>query len=356
MTVTVDQAPSTPTLSAGSLTFSVGTTGSATFSSTGFPAPTLAESGALPSGLHFTAGARTISGKPTGTAGIHQVTITATNSVGTAAHATFTLVVDQAPSTPTLSAGSLTFTVGVAGSVTFSSTGYPAPTLAESGALPSGLHFTAGAGTISGSPAATTTGTHQVTITATNSVGTAAHATFTLVVDTGPSAPMVTTPAKLTFTVGVTSSATFSSVASPAATFSYTGTLPAGLSLTPTTGVLSGAPLTGSIGRYQVTVIAHSHGQEATSTFVVSVDQPPSAPSLSAGSLTFTVGVTGSATFSSTGFPTPTYSLSKGSLPSDLTLTGTTGTISGTPAPGTGGPTRSASRRPTGSHRRRRPQ
>ena len=152
---------------------------------------------------------------------------------------------------------------------------------------------------------------------------------------------MVTTPAKLTFTVGVTSSATFSSVASPAATFSYTGTLPAGLSLTPTTGVLSGAPLTGSIGRYQVTVIAHSHGQEATSTFVVSVDQPPSAPSLSAGSLTFTVGVTGSATFSSTGFPTPTYSLSKGSLPSDLTLTGTTGTISGTPVPGTGAPTRS---------------
>jgi hypothetical protein len=80
-------------------------------------------------------------------------------------------VVDQAPSAPTKTAGSLSFVVGTTGSVTFSSTGYPAPTLSESGALPAGLHFTAAAGTISGVPSAGTTGTYPVTIVATNTIG-----------------------------------------------------------------------------------------------------------------------------------------------------------------------------------------
>ena len=55
-------------------------------------------------------------------------------------------------------------------------TGYPAPALAESGALPDGLSFTDngnGTAAIAGTPAGGSSGRYPITITATNTSGTA---------------------------------------------------------------------------------------------------------------------------------------------------------------------------------------
>jgi hypothetical protein len=80
------------------------------------------------------------------------------------------------------SASGTTFTVGAAGSFTVTATGSPAPTLSESGALPSGVGFNPGTGLLSGTPGAGTAGTYSITFTAHNGVGSDATQSFTLTV------------------------------------------------------------------------------------------------------------------------------------------------------------------------------
>ncbi|MBV8207950.1 MAG: putative Ig domain-containing protein, partial [Acidobacteria bacterium] len=84
------------------------------------------------------------------------------------------------------SAANAAFTVGVAGTFQVTTTGKPAPTLTESGNLPSGVTFNATTGALSGTPAAGTTGTYNITFTATNGVGTPATQNFTLSVVAAP--------------------------------------------------------------------------------------------------------------------------------------------------------------------------
>ena len=181
-----------PTItSANNTTFEVGSSGSFTLTTTGSPTPVLTETGALPSGLTFADngnGSGALSGTPAaGTGGTYLFTFTANNGVGTPASQSFTLTVDQAPAIT--SANSTTFAVGVAATFTVTTTGTPAPSLTESGALPSGVTFAAnanGTGTLSGTPAAGTNGTYPLTFTASNGIGTAAQQNFTLTVTQGP--------------------------------------------------------------------------------------------------------------------------------------------------------------------------
>ena len=52
-----------------------------------------------------------------------------------------------------------------AGSFSATATGFPAPTLSETGALPSGVTFNTATGVLSGTPAAGTGGTYPLTFT-----------------------------------------------------------------------------------------------------------------------------------------------------------------------------------------------
>jgi len=86
--------------------------------------------------------------------------------------------------TITISAGTV-FKVGAAGSLAITATGTPTPSLAETGALPSGVTFSDngnGSATLSGTPATGTAGTYPLTITARNGAGTDASQSFTLTV------------------------------------------------------------------------------------------------------------------------------------------------------------------------------
>src|SRR5207244_9931152 len=93
-TLTVDQAPAIT--SASGTTFTVGTAGSFTVQTTGFPTPpTITRSGTLPSGVTFVNngnGTATLSGTP-GTSGVFALTITASNGVAPNATQNFTLTV-----------------------------------------------------------------------------------------------------------------------------------------------------------------------------------------------------------------------------------------------------------------------
>jgi hypothetical protein len=92
-TLKVNQAASIT--SPSSTTFTVGTPGAFTVTTTGVPTPSLTETGALPNGVTFTDngnGTATLGGTPAaGTAGSYVITITANNGVGSPASRSFTL-------------------------------------------------------------------------------------------------------------------------------------------------------------------------------------------------------------------------------------------------------------------------
>ncbi|MGH7224122.1 MAG: beta strand repeat-containing protein, partial [Gemmataceae bacterium] len=140
-TLTDDEAPAIT--SANSTTFTVGTAGSFTVTTSGYPTSSLSETGALPSGVTFVDkgdGTATLAGTPAaGSGGTYSFTITASNGVAPNATQTFTLTDDEAPTIT--SANSTTFVAGTAGSFTVT-TGHSFPAnaaLSESGALPSGV-------------------------------------------------------------------------------------------------------------------------------------------------------------------------------------------------------------------------
>jgi hypothetical protein len=332
--------------SASSTTFTVGTAGSFTVTTTGSPAPSLTESGTLPSGVTFTNngnGTATLAGTPAaGTAASYPLTITATNGVGSPATQSFTLTVSAATQAPAItSASSTTFLVGTAGSFTVTTTGSPAPSLTESGTLPSGVTFKSngnGTATLAGTPAAGTGGSYALTITATNGVGSPAMQSFTLTVG---QAAAITSASSTTFTVGSAGTFTVTTTGSPAPSLTESGTLPTGVTFTNNgngTATLAGTPGAGMGGSYPLTITAtNGVGTAATQSFTLTVDQAPAITS--AGSTTFLVGGAGSFTVTATGTPAPSLAES-GALPTGVTFTSNsngTATLSGTPAAGTAG-------------------
>ncbi len=135
------------------------------------------------------------------------------------------------------------------------------------------------------------------------------------------------------FTVGTYGSFGISGNALPAATYTETGTLPAGVTLS-TAGVLSGTPAAGTAGLYSITVTA-SNGvaPDYSRAFDLGVEDSPAITS--ADEATFTTGVADSFTMTAYGYPTPTFSES-GALPSGVTFADG-GVLSGTPPVGSGG-------------------
>ena len=331
-TLTVNEAP--VFTSANGATFIVGQAGSFTVTATGYPAPSVSLTGCtLPPGISFTAATRVLSGTPAaGAGGNYACTFSAQNGVGSASTQSFTLTVKQAPAIT--SANSARFNVGQAGSFTVTATGYPTPSLSLSGCtLPSGVTFTAASGVLAGTPASGTGGNYVCTFTAANGVGTGSTQAFTLTVGQGPA---ITSANNAAFTVGQAGSFSFTATGFPAPTYSLSGcALPSGLSLNATTGTLSGTPATGTGGSYACTLTATNSGGSATQAFGLTVKQAPNI--VSADSSNFSEGEAGSFTVAATGYPTPSLSLSGCTLPSGLSFTSSSGTLTGTPAIGTAG-------------------
>jgi beta-glucosidase len=168
---TVDVAPLQFT-SNPSTVVEAGKTGSYTVTTNSMPTATLTESGALPAGVTFTDngdGTATISGTAPPTVGTYPITITAANGVSRTVTQAFTFYVGTQPAIT--SSSSAVFVVGTAGSFTVATSGYPKATIAESGALPTGVTFTNngdGTATLAGAPASGTEGAYSLSLTADN--------------------------------------------------------------------------------------------------------------------------------------------------------------------------------------------
>lgn len=284
--------------------------------------------GSLPAGMSFSEVDGSISGTPTASGTFDGLVIEVTGANGfTAQTAPFGLEVKKFPTM----GGAL-----VRGTVDepYSSSYFPSfghlPYAFGASGLPAGLSINASTGEISGTP--TTAGTRMPVVTMTDAKGN--------VVTRSNS---VTIAAALTLT-GTVPAATREVAYSfrpttaggwPGYSYAITaGSLPAGLTLNPTTGLISGTPTTQSENSATLTV---TDADGATAALAVNISV--------AGDLALTGSLDARATttvayadnLGNTGGTAPfAWSISVGALPPGITMNTTTGAFSGTPTtPGT---------------------
>jgi hypothetical protein len=161
-----------------------------------------------------------------------------------------------------------TVMAGTGGSFTTMVSGYPTPTVAltaTSGMVPPGVTY--GNGLLSVA-ATTPPGVYSLVLTASNGLLPNAVLNFALTV---AQAPAITSANNVTFNAGTANTFTVTATGTPAPTFSETGTLPAGVTLSPS-GALSGTPV--GTGTYPITITASNGiGAVATQTFTLTVYQ-----------------------------------------------------------------------------------
>jgi len=261
---------------------------------------------------------------------------------GVTATSTITIVLPVTFTTTSLPNGSN----GVAYNQTIITTGGVAPITYSvgSGSIPAGLKLNS-VGTIIGTPSSS--GTSTFTINATD-FGTppltVASPSYTVTINPPP-ALSITSTAMANGIVGTAySSAIASSGGVPPLTWSVPpGTLPAGLELNTSSGLISGTPTTPGVTTFFPTVTdsalppQHASSAKGVTISVITVAQLQAVtPPLPSGD----VAVGYNANLVATGgVPPYTWSMTSGQLPSGLKLDPTTGIISGTPILATTPPT-----------------
>ena len=200
------------------------------------------------------------------------------------------------------SADSATFRLSAASSFQVVAAGYPAAEFTTAGPLPAGITLSR-SGLLSGVP--TAPGVFPFTIRADNGTTSATQA-FTLTV----AQPVAFTSANsVTGKVGDPVNFTVTTTSTPTATVSYSGSLPAGVTVTPGangTATIAGTPAAATGGSYPLTLTATAAGNDpATQAFTLVVNQP-AAVSTQPQSLTVNAGNPASFTAAASGFPAPT--------------------------------------------------
>ncbi len=155
--------------------------------------------------------------------------------------------------------------------------------------------------------------------------------------------PAITSANAVAFTVGSTGSFTVTTSGAPTPTLARGGVaLPNGATFVDNgdgTGTLSGTPAAGTGGSYALTFTAtNANGTSPVQNFTLNINQAPAITS--ANAITFPLGVATTFTVTTTGFPRPALARGGAALPAGVTFTDNgdgTGTLSGTPAAGTGG-------------------
>ena len=283
----------------------------------------------LPAGLTLNPFDGTISGTPTAT-GTRTVLLFVADANGGTLSNPLSITISSAPTVTTTGLPTATDTQ-VGYSAALASTGGTAPISwsISSGVLPSGLTLNSASGIVAGTVAANAT-TQTFTVAATDAIGVPGTKSLTIVVNP---APAVTTTGLAPATEGQTGySQTLAETGgtAPIAWSISSGVLPSGLTLDPSTGVISetvGNTATTQTFTVTATDVNNVSGSKAL-TIVVNA-----APSVTTtGLATATDGQTGySQTLASAGGTAPiTWSISIGVLPSGLTLSPSTGIISGT--------------------------
>jgi len=218
--------------------------------------------------------------------------------------------------------------VNLAYSQTLTSSGGKSPITwaIATGSLPVGLSLNTSTGVINGTP--TTAGTSDFTVRATDA--NAATATQALSVTVYAALSIITTSLQDgTVNFAYNQTLVASGGKTPLSWSITAGSLPAGLSLNSSTGIISGIPTTAGMSNFTVQV---TDSNSATATQVLSINIYPAISITTTSLNNGTASAAYSQTMAATGGKIPyTWGITAGNLPPGLALNTSTGGISGTP-------------------------
>ena len=296
---------------------STGGTGAVTFS---------ISAGALPGGLSLNAASGALTGTPS-SASTFSFTVTATDSVGATGSRAYSVTIN-----PGITIGPATLpasTVGVAYTQSITATGGNGTYTfsVSSGALPTGLVLNASTGALTGTP--TASGTFNFTLTATDGLGATGSRAYSLLINAAIAVSPVSLPGGSVG--GVYNQTLLTTGGTGAKTFAVTaGTLPTGVTLNATTGVISGTTTSAATSSFTVTA-TDAVGATGFRAYSVVINA-----AIAVNPVTLPVGVVGTAYSQSIsaagGNGSYTFGVSAGALPAGLVLNTASGLLSGTPS------------------------
>jgi CSLREA domain-containing protein len=288
----------------------------------------------LPAGLTMSTTTGAITGTPTVASAATTYTVTVTDANNATATATFSLTVNAAV-TATQSVPTIALTVNhLAAPVTPITGGGGTTPLAYSvlPVLPAGLTMSTTTGAITGTPTVTSVAT-TYTVTVTDANNATATATFSLTVNGAVTATTAVPTTVLTQNHAATA---FTPVTggggTPALSYSVLPVLPAGLTMSATTGAITGTPTAVSAATTYTVTVTDANGATATATFSLTVNTAVTATqAIPTTTLTENHLATPFTPVTGAGGTTPLAYSVLPVLPAGLTMSTTTGQITGTP-------------------------
>jgi hypothetical protein len=232
--------------------------------------PTKYEATGLPEGLTLNQETGEISGSNRTAARTFRVTLSATNAAGPGKPATLTLTIEKPSGTIVEDRPVITGLQPPSGQL-----GQPfksqiqatnQPTKYAATGLPPGLTLDSTTGLISGIP--TKADTFRINLIAANAAGPGDAVTLTLIISSGGEVPVITSPQAASGQVGQSFKSQIEATNQPTK-YAATG-LPPGLTLDPTTGLISGIPT--QEGPFRVTLsAANAAGKQGTATCTITI-------------------------------------------------------------------------------------
>ncbi len=327
LSLTVNPAPTAPVVtSASTATATVGSGFSFTLTAT--QSPTSWAATGLPTGFSLDAATGTITGTPAAP-GTIAVQVRAANDAGSGPQSVLVIAINPAANAPILtSAPVVQGRVGDAFSSTLAASNSPTSFVQTSGTLPAGLTLDSATGAITGTP--TQVGQRRVWFAATNATGQGLALEVLFSIAPADTTPVINSNGTVAGQAGQPFSYVITATNGPTAFALASGTLPAGLQLDTSTGVISGIPAEATTNPAIVTLTATS-GTSTSSpkTLTITIAPAPATPVITSA-LTASGRVGAAFSYQVTASENATSFVAL-DLPDGLALDNATGAITGSP-------------------------